>query len=75
MGRFRVVAISLLLAQVQGFAPVQKPFTSTTELHSSVETDFKAPVVEIERRRNLAIISHPDSGKTTMTEKLLLYVK
>ena len=36
-------------------------------------TDFKAPQVEIDRRRNLAIISHPDSGKTTMTEKLLLY--
>lgn len=35
--------------------------------------DFKAPQVEIDRRRNLAIISHPDSGKTTMTEKLLLY--
>jgi peptide chain release factor 3 len=33
----------------------------------------KAPTVEIDRRRNLAIISHPDSGKTTMTEKLLLY--
>jgi len=30
-------------------------------------------VKEIDRRRNLAIISHPDSGKTTMTEKLLLY--
>mmetsp|Transcript_22556 Transcript_22556/g.55107 ORF Transcript_22556/g.55107 Transcript_22556/m.55107 type:complete len:599 (+) Transcript_22556:100-1896(+) len=28
---------------------------------------------EVQRRRNLAIISHPDSGKTTMTEKLLLY--
>jgi peptide chain release factor 3 len=34
---------------------------------------FRAPDVEINRRRNLAIISHPDSGKTTMTEKLLLY--
>lgn len=28
---------------------------------------------EIERRRNFAIISHPDAGKTTMTEKLLLF--
>ncbi len=28
---------------------------------------------EIERRRTLAIISHPDAGKTTLTEKLLLY--
>jgi peptide chain release factor 3 len=28
---------------------------------------------EVERRRNLAIISHPDAGKTTLTEKLLLY--
>ena len=32
-----------------------------------------APAEEIERRRNLAIISHPDAGKTTLTEKLLLY--
>ena len=28
---------------------------------------------EIERRRVLAIISHPDAGKTTLTEKLLLF--
>lgn len=28
---------------------------------------------EIERRRSFAIISHPDAGKTTLTEKLLLY--
>ena len=27
----------------------------------------------IEKRRTFAIISHPDSGKTTLTEKLLLY--
>ena len=33
------------------------------------------PVVarEIARRRTFAIISHPDAGKTTLTEKLLLY--
>jgi peptide chain release factor 3 len=28
---------------------------------------------EIARRRTIAIISHPDAGKTTLTEKLLLY--
>ena len=28
---------------------------------------------EIERRRTFAIISHPDAGKTTLTEKLLLF--
>ncbi|MFP4552794.1 MAG: peptide chain release factor 3 [Actinomycetota bacterium] len=28
---------------------------------------------ETERRRTFAIISHPDAGKTTLTEKLLLY--
>lgn len=30
---------------------------------------------EVERRRTFAIISHPDAGKTTLTEKLLLYGK
>ncbi len=28
---------------------------------------------EIQKRRTFAIISHPDAGKTTLTEKLLLY--
>ncbi len=28
---------------------------------------------EIERRRTFAVISHPDAGKTTLTEKLLLF--
>ena len=32
--------------------------------------DFKK---EIERRRTFAIISHPAAGKTTLTEKFLLY--
>lgn len=30
-------------------------------------------MTEIERRRTFAIISHPDAGKTTLTEKLLLF--
>lgn len=29
--------------------------------------------IEISRRRTFAIISHPDAGKTTLTEKLLLF--
>ena len=28
---------------------------------------------EIEKRRTFGIISHPDAGKTTLTEKLLLF--
>ncbi len=31
------------------------------------------PAQEIARRRTFAIISHPDAGKTTLTEKFLLY--
>jgi len=29
--------------------------------------------MEIEKRKTFAIISHPDAGKTTLTEKLLLF--
>ena len=35
--------------------------------------DLAALRHEIETRRTFAIISHPDAGKTTLTEKLLLY--
>ena len=28
---------------------------------------------EIKRRRTFAIISHPDAGKTTLTERILFY--
>lgn len=28
---------------------------------------------DVEKRRTFAIISHPDAGKTTLTEKLLLF--
>lgn len=36
--------------------------------------DLKDKIInEVNRRKTFAIISHPDAGKTTMTEKLLLY--
>ena len=36
-------------------------------------TDITDIGAEIARRRTFAIISHPDAGKTTLTEKLLLF--
>lgn len=37
-----------------------------------VFTDNKELTTQVNRRRTFAIISHPDAGKTTLTEKLLL---
>jgi len=33
----------------------------------------KKNLEQIKRRRTFGIISHPDAGKTTLTEKLLLF--
>ena len=52
--------------QVPELAPVAP--TTTAKGGQWAATPF-----EIDRRRNFAIISHPDAGKTTLTEKLLLY--
>ncbi len=41
-------------------------------MNASVSADSRL-LHEIARRRTFAIISHPDAGKTTLTEKLLLY--
>ncbi|HYF96200.1 MAG TPA: peptide chain release factor 3 [Symbiobacteriaceae bacterium] len=38
-----------------------------------IENSLNNLASEIRRRRTFAIISHPDAGKTTLTEKLLLY--
>jgi len=49
---------------------------SPTPASSGAETDVavdRALQQEVQRRRTFAIISHPDAGKTTLTEKLLLY--
>jgi len=45
--------------------------SAESELHRNPSTSHLA--AEIARRRTFAIISHPDAGKTTLTEKLLLY--
>src|SRR4249920_4092347 len=38
------------------------------------ESPSRSPLAdEVARRRTFAIISHPDAGKTTLTEKLLLF--
>ena len=40
----------------------------------ALSTDSPSPLAtEVARRRTFAIISHPDAGKTTLTEKLLLF--
>ena len=44
---------------------------SLLEIPSTIRSDHAAH--EIARRRTFAIISHPDAGKTTLTEKFLLY--
>jgi peptide chain release factor 3 len=43
---------------------------SLTDQQTTAEPEIRR---EVSRRRSFAIISHPDAGKTTLTEKLLLY--
>tara|TARA_Y100001968_G_scaffold282372_1_gene280216 strand:- start:4243 stop:5910 length:1668 start_codon:yes stop_codon:yes gene_type:complete len=48
--------------------------SESTHLNSNLEEEFEKSLdIEVSKRRNFAIISHPDAGKTTLTEKLLLY--
>ncbi|MFW9612069.1 MAG: peptide chain release factor 3 [Fluviibacter sp.] len=51
-------------------ADVISPVEATA---SAADQRVKGVGPEVERRRTFAIISHPDAGKTTLTEKLLLF--
>jgi peptide chain release factor 3 len=45
-----------------------------SDLALTTESPPRSPLAaEVARRRTFAIISHPDAGKTTLTEKLLLF--
>ncbi len=50
---------------------MNKPLAAADSMPESVALTPLA--AEVERRRTFAIISHPDAGKTTLTEKLLLF--
>lgn len=45
----------------------------SSDLHSDSSLTTSEIIEESRKRRTFAIISHPDAGKTTLTEKLLLY--
>jgi len=42
-------------------------------IQQATRSGLERLAAEVARRRTFAIISHPDAGKTTLTEKLLLY--
>src|SRR6186713_2624315 len=45
-----------------------------SDIAATTESPARSPLAaEVARRRTFAIISHPDAGKTTLTEKLLLF--
>ena len=57
---------SLRVSAIPEPVPEESPSPSASTNLAEIER-------EVARRRTFAIISHPDAGKTTLTEKLLLY--
>lgn len=53
--------------------PIELPFASEIICNTFVKIACMGFLEEIKRRRTFGIISHPDAGKTTLTEKLLLF--
>jgi peptide chain release factor 3 len=59
-----------LILQLLDFQPIFAMFRPHMSQSPELVERLKK---EVKRRRTFAIISHPDAGKTTLTEKLLLY--
>ena len=55
------------------FATIRPTFPVIACVRNPVTVPAVSIANEIAKRRTFAIISHPDAGKTTLTEKLLLY--
>ena len=70
--------VTVVEASPEEAAEVAEAMSSVDDIPDAIKTVPKAAVErdlgkEVESRRTFAIISHPDAGKTTLTEKLLYY--
>lgn len=65
----RVLQLIPLLSENRTFAAV---FRSNSSALATISTS-KLFLDQIDRRKTFGIVSHPDAGKTTLTEKLLLF--
>jgi hypothetical protein len=68
------VAIALRAHHIPGSVGQRERLPATAGIRVKEPKPIdERPDHEILRRRTFAIISHPDAGKTTLTEKLLLF--
>ena len=58
------------ISAADGVGAQVKEVTSAADAREDKHKSYRK---QVERRRTFGIISHPDAGKTTLTEKLLLY--
>ena len=70
--------VAVVEASPEETAEVAEAMSIVDDIPDAIKTVPKAAVErdlgkEVESRRTFAIISHPDAGKTTLTEKLLYY--
>mmetsp|Transcript_13457 Transcript_13457/g.22071 ORF Transcript_13457/g.22071 Transcript_13457/m.22071 type:complete len:633 (-) Transcript_13457:62-1960(-) len=67
---FEAVATTTVDTEV---APAKEYIKTKSAVDNGTDPRSQQILKEVRKRRTFAIISHPDSGKTTLTEKLLLF--